>query len=84
MKFTPQNIAKALKDRGIPIARLTKRERITGVEVSKFGKKIIFEWRDWGKEIGYDAGSKLVIRALAEMGYKATSPMNNGLYIIHS
>ena len=86
MKFTPQNIAKTLKDKGLPIARLTKREKVTGVEVSKFGNRIIFQWRDWGwgKQIGIEVGSNMVIEALAEMGYKATSPLNNGLYVIHN
>jgi len=84
MKYTAQNIARELTRRGIPVAKLSKRERITGVKVSKFTNKVIFEWNDWERTVDRIDGQKVVIEALRDMSLKATEYNNTGLFIIHS
>ena len=68
MRFEPANIANALRNRGIPIARGKQRHRQNGVHVFRAGGGIFFEWKVY-PNLASDDRTEEVLTALESMGY---------------
>lgn len=83
MKFHPAAIASSLQSKGLPIAKMTKRERVSGVEVKAIAGRIVFEWADYERKGNREQGQQQVIEALATMGLKAAEVRKTGIFQIY-
>lgn len=70
-------IVNKLRAAGIPIAKLTKRERRSGVSVYQFNNvACVFEWCDYERTVDWTVGSVLVMEALVKLGYRVSSKVD--------
>lgn len=86
MKFTPQNIARELKRRGIATAKNEtvnrKQVKVSGIEIRSCGRWITCEWKDWNKTGSTELGLAMAFTALNDMGYQVAEVKDTGLYRI--